>query len=146
MIITSEYFYNIKLNETRNIVENTLEEYEEKYGYNYHRHVKVNCVAEFLDKIKNETKNITIDRYNIIGELNKIMQSSRGMIKLIRIIHVKIIIEGKICNNIMDIYFKTGCMPVLWRKFYVSDINKRYNLYNRPQNRFEKHYCHFNER
>ena len=55
--ITSEYIYNdIDLNETRNIVENTLQEYEQNYGWNYHRRVKVRCVAEFLDKIKNETK------------------------------------------------------------------------------------------
>ena len=32
MIVTSEYLYNnIKMNETRKIIENTLEEYERKY-------------------------------------------------------------------------------------------------------------------
>ena len=56
----------IKLNETRNIVENTLEEYKQKCGGNYRRSVKVECVATFWDKIKNETKNITINSYNII--------------------------------------------------------------------------------
>ena len=51
MIVSSEYvFINIKLNETRYIVENTLEEYEEKYGYNYGGVVEVMCFAEFLDK------------------------------------------------------------------------------------------------
>ena len=44
------------MNERRNIVENTLEEYEEKYGYNYRRSVEVKCVAELLDKLKNEKK------------------------------------------------------------------------------------------
>ena len=35
MIITSEYVYNnIKLDETSNIVENTLEENEQKYDFN----------------------------------------------------------------------------------------------------------------
>ena len=63
MFVTKEYIYNsIKLSETRNIVENTLEEYNEQYGENYRRSVKVGSVAVFLDKIKNETKNITIDR------------------------------------------------------------------------------------
>ena len=34
MIITSEYVYdNIKLNETRNILQNTIDENEEKYGF-----------------------------------------------------------------------------------------------------------------
>ena len=46
----------------------------------------------------------------------------------------------------MDMYFKTGCMPILWKKFYGRDINKRRCLYNKHVNRNEKHYCHFNER
>ena len=41
MNISSEIVYNnIELNETCNIVENTLNEYEEKYGYNYHFWIK----------------------------------------------------------------------------------------------------------
>ena len=67
MIITCEHVYNNKkLDETRNIVENTLQEYELKYGWNYHRSVQVKCVAIFLDRIKNETKIITIVRCNFI--------------------------------------------------------------------------------
>ena len=80
------------------------------------RDVKVRCVGEFYDKIINETKIIIINRYNIIGELNKIMQKSRGENKLIKKIEVKIIIEGGINKNIIDIYFKSGCMPILWKK------------------------------
>ena len=57
IIITSEYVYtNIKLNETRNIIENTLEEYKQKCGGNYRRSVKVECVATFWDKIKKRNK------------------------------------------------------------------------------------------
>ena len=57
MIITSEYVYNIiELNETRNIVENTLEEHKQKYSGNYPRCIKVECVATFLDKIKKRNK------------------------------------------------------------------------------------------
>ena len=82
---TSEYIYiNIKLNETRNIVENTILEYEQKYGAVYLKSVKVECVAEFLDEIKNEIKILIIRRYNIIEELNKILQSSNGIIDFIR--------------------------------------------------------------
>ena len=132
------------MDETRNIVENTVQEYEETYGYNYRRVVEVICFAEFLDKTKNETKNIIINSYNIVGELYKIKQSSKGMIKLIKVIRVKIIIKGRLNNNMMDIYFKSGIMPILWRKSYVKVVNDRRNLYNRPQNYCEKHYCHFN--
>ena len=74
------------------------------------------------------------------------MQLSIGMIKLIKTIQVKIIIKGKISKNIMDIYFKIGCMPLLWRKYYIKVVNNRRDLYNRKQNCREKHYCQFNER
>ena len=118
-----------------------------KICYSYNRVIEVNCFAEFLDEIKNETKIITIDRFNIIGELNKIMQSSKVMIKLIRVIQVKFIFEGKIYNNIMDIYFKSGCVPVLWKKFHIKIINDKNDKVQRfVQNCCEKHYCHFNER
>ena len=147
MIVTSEYVYNnIKLNETHNLIENTIDEYDEEYGFNNNRVVKVKCIAEFYEKIINETKIIIIDRYNIIGELNKIMQKSRGEIKLIKIIEVKIIIEGRNEKNVMDKYFKSECMPVLWRKCYGRDINKKRCRYNKHVNRNEKHYCYFNKR
>ena len=46
MRFISEYVYkNIKLNETRNIAENTLLEYERKYGLNSNRVVKVEYSA-----------------------------------------------------------------------------------------------------
>ena len=92
---TSEYVYNnIKLDETREIIENTLHDYQQKNGEIYRRIIKIIYVAEFLDKIKNETKNLTFESYNIVGEINRIMQSSRGLNKLIRIIELKITTNG----------------------------------------------------
>ena len=42
MIITSEYVYdNIELSETYNILQNFIEEYEETYGFNLNRVVRV---------------------------------------------------------------------------------------------------------
>ena len=67
------------------------------------------------------------------------MQSSRGMIKLIEVIQIKIIIKGKINDNIKDLYFKSGCKPILWKKSYVKVVNNRRDLYNRPRNCCEKH-------
>ena len=69
----------IKLDKTREIIENTIQEYEQKYGEHNCKSIKVICVAEFLDKLKNETKYITIESYNIVGELNRIRQSSKGL-------------------------------------------------------------------
>ena len=120
-------------------LQNTREQHEETYGYNYHKNVKLEGIADFYDKIINETKIIIIDRSNIIGELNKVMQKSRGEIKLVRIIEVKIIIEGRNIKNIIDMYFKSGCMPILWKNFYGRDKKKRRCLYNKHVNRNEKH-------
>ena len=69
------------------------------------------------------------------------MQKSRGEIKLIKIIEVKIIIEGRINKIIMDMYFKSGCMPILWENFYGREVNKKRCLYNKQVNRNEKHFC-----
>ena len=119
IIITSENIYNnIKINETRNIVENTLEKYKQKCGGTYRRSVKIECSAIFWDKIKNDTKNITINSYNIIGELNRIMQSSECMIKLIRIFQVKSIIESRFYNIVsLDFRLETENTPILWKKY-----------------------------
>ena len=144
IIFSSEYVYNSpKLNETRKIVENTLLEYEQKHGFNYHRSVKVKCVAEFLNKIKNETKNKTIERYNIIGELKKVMQSSKGMIKLIRIIELKIIVKGRICKNVLDPFLKCEIYPVLWKKILLKILNDRPKTF--IQHCREKHFCNFKD-
>ena len=51
---------------THNIIENTLQEYELKYYVDYSKDVRVNCVVEFSDKMKNERKKI-ISHWNIIG-------------------------------------------------------------------------------
>ena len=118
---TSEYVYNnIKVDKTGKIVENTIQEFEEKYGANYRRNVKVICIAEFLDIITNETKNITIESYNIIRELNKIMQSSERFCKLIRIIELKTIINGVIYKNVLDPYLKSEDIRIFWKNFYEN--------------------------
>ena len=121
IIVTSECDYKInKVDETRNIVENTVLEHEQKYGGKYRKIIKVKCVAEFLDKVINETKNITIERYNIIGELNKTMQSSNGMIKFIRVIELKIIIKGRNCIDTLDYSLEGENIPVLGKKMHEN--------------------------
>ena len=115
---TREFVYNnIKLDETRNFVKNTLQEYERIYGSKCYRNVNVKCVAKSSDKVENETKNIKIERYNIIGEVDKIMQSSKGMCKFVRIISLKIIVEGIIYENVIFLYLKYENIAILWKKF-----------------------------
>ena len=77
--IISEYVYNkSELDKTRKSVEDALDEYERRYGYHRIRIVNVLCLAKFLDKVEKGTKVVHIKIFNIIGELNKIMQSSQG--------------------------------------------------------------------
>ena len=72
-------------------------------------------------------KNITLNCYNIIGGVNKIMQSSKGLCEFIRIIELKIIIQGRIYNNIINIYLRSEKIPILSKKFCVKIANKRDN-------------------
>ena len=94
LIITSDYnYYNIKLDEIYNIVENTLLKHEQKCTVGCRVMVNVKCIAEFLDKIENKIKIITIQRCNINEEMNKVLQSSEGMILLVRIDKTRIVID-----------------------------------------------------
>ena len=77
MIITNVYVYNnLKLNETRNIIENTLLEFDQQYDYNFNTEIIVKCNIKFFDKLESKTKNIMIEHENVFGKVNKIMQSS----------------------------------------------------------------------
>ena len=90
IIITNKYKYNnIKLEDTRNIVENIVQ----KYDGSDQIIVEVKCVAEFWDKIKNEIKIITIKSRNSNEESNKVMESSEGKMILVRIDKLRIVIK-----------------------------------------------------
>ena len=118
---TSEYVHNIiKFVETCKIVENTLQEYEQKNGGNYRKIVKVICFAEVLDKVKDQTKNNTIESYNIIGELNRVMQSSERVYKLIKINEKRFKINGVIYKNVSDLHSKSENIPILWNEHFMK--------------------------
>ena len=68
-------------------------------------------------------KNIMIERYNIFGGVNKVLQSSKGMYKFIRPIGLIIIIEGKTYKNDKNIYLKSDSIPILWKKFFLKMAN-----------------------
>ena len=58
------------------------------------------------------------------------MQSSKGICKFIRIIQLKIIIEGKVYKNLTDIYLRSENIPVLWKRIFVRIANERDNRLN----------------
>ena len=132
---TNDYVYNnVKLDKTREIIENTIDQYERKYGGNFCKIKKVICNAKFSDKIKNETKLNTIESFNIVGELNRIMQSSKGFNKLIRRIKLKFIIIGNVYKNVINLFLKSENIPKMCRKHYMKFLNE-----NRPM--ICNHHC-----
>ena len=72
------------------------------------------------------------------------MQSSKGMIKLIRVIQVKIIIESRIYDIVsLDFRLEIENNPVLWKKIFIRIVKSRQRRF--IQNCFEKHYYQFND-
>ena len=99
MIGTSEYrFLNPKLNEIIDIINNTQLEHDQKYGDDYCRKIEVRCKIEFSDKIKNKTKNITINHYCIHRGIEKMIVASQGRYELLR--------PNKLINLIEEIFTK----------------------------------------
>ena len=64
--------------------------------------VKIECIAEFLDKIKIEVKIITIRGCIIIEELKKIIKSSEKMTILVRLEKSRIEIDMMVSYNNSD--------------------------------------------
>ena len=108
MIVTSEYiFNNLKLEETNEIIKNTLLKHDERYGYICNKKVKVKCNTKFFDKIKNDTKKIAFKCCNVFGAINKVMHSSTGFIKLTGPIKLMIILERKMNKTIINTYLRS---------------------------------------
>ena len=80
------------MNEPNIIIEDATLEYERIYGVDCSKSIKIRCIPEILDEKNNEIKIIIIKSY-IIEELDKIIQSSKGMYFLVRIDKLKIIIK-----------------------------------------------------
>ena len=75
-------------------------------------------------KLKTKQKN-TIERHKIIGELSRIKQLSEGMYKLIKINEIKIIKNGVIYKNVLDLYLKSESIPILWKNHIMKIANER---------------------
>ena len=88
-VFTSEYVSNnTKLDETPDIVEYVEEDCRQKYNANCWAK-EIVCVVQFLDKIKNETKTITINCELNFKKISRIMQSSKGVLMFVRNIELK---------------------------------------------------------
>ena len=56
------------------------------------------------------------------------MQSTEGLCKLIRIIEKKLIINGVIYKNVLDLSLRSEIIPILWKKYLMKFANDRDNL------------------
>ena len=63
IVVTSEYvFINPKRNGINDIINITIQEHSEKYDNTYWNSIEYKYDIQFVDKIKNKTKNITTKR------------------------------------------------------------------------------------
>ena len=76
-------------------------------------------------------KNFMIEHENIIGKVNKIMQSSKGMIKCFRGLELTIRIQGRIHKNVVNAYLKCDGIPILWKKHYLKMAQNGGYKYNK---------------
>ena len=142
MFITAEFVsIDPKLNEINDIIKNTQLEYNQKYGSDYYAKVDVKCNVKVFDKKENKTKNIMIEHKNIIGKVDKIMQSAKEMIKFIRALELTIIIQERIHKNIVNAYVNCDNVPILWKKHYARIRHDRYDKHN--QHCRESHFLDF---
>ena len=75
-----------------------------------------------------------IEHENIIGKVNKIVQSPKGMVKFIRALGLTIGIQGRIHENNVNAYLNCDGIPTLWKKHYlkmVYDEGYKYNQHCR---------------
>ena len=64
MIVTSDIvFPNLKLNKIGDIIESTRLEHDNEYCFKRFRKIEVISNVNFLNKIKNKTKNISFNSY-----------------------------------------------------------------------------------
>ena len=82
-----------------------------------------------------------IERDNIVGEVNKVMQSSKVVNKFIRALKLTIIIQGRICKNVVNAYIKCDNIPILWKKCFLEIAHDRSCEYN--QHCRERHFHNF---
>ena len=85
-----------------------------------------------------------IEHENIIGKVNKKMQSSKGMIKFIRALELTIRIEGRLHKKNINAYLICDDLPILWKKHYSKIAHDTY--YKHTQHCSESYFHDFIKR
>ena len=66
-----------------------------------------------------------IERDNIVGGVNKVMQLSKGMYNFIRPLELTIIMQGRIHKNLVNAYLKCDNTPIFWKKYFLKIAHDR---------------------
>ena len=109
MNITNEFiFINPEIDEIKSIINNTMKDYNEKYGYGYWRKLECLYNTRFFDKRKNKTKNITTKQ-----GVKRTIKASKGTYENIEMKKFINLLERDIRKNFFRIYMKCGNIPLL---------------------------------
>ena len=71
-----------------------------------------------------------IEHENFIGKVNKLMQSTEGMIEFVRAFELTIRTQGRIHKKIVKVYLRCDRDPILWKKRYSKIAHDRYYKHN----------------
>ena len=134
--------YNPETGEIDDIIDRIRRKHNEKYGCNYEYELDVRADVEFVDKLNNKIKNVTINKYYVLRRARKREIASKSRYKVNKVNKIIITIVSEIQKNVIDTYLKLH-VPMLWRHFLKNIANNRdleYNFSNRPLYNFDR-YC-----
>ena len=97
MIVISEYqFKNLSIHEVTSTIEIIQHKHIDKYGFNDSYKVNVICHTEYVDGLKNKTKNVIFMDYYLICRAKSKDIASHGRYRMNRFKKLIVIIQGEI--------------------------------------------------
>ena len=116
---------NPKLNEIKDNINNTLVEYNKKFGNKCCRKIEFKNNIKLFDKMKNKTKNITLNQ-----GIRKTIIASQGRYEYSKANKLIILLEGTFSKNVLNTYMKCNNIPRIWRIFFTKIANNSDYVYN----------------
>ena len=102
------------------IINDTLEGQNKKYGDNQCTEIEFKYNFKFSDELRNKTKNVTT-----CNGVNKTKIASRGRFENIKVNKLIILTEGSISRNTIITYMNCKNLARLWRIFFTKIANKK---------------------
>ena len=96
---------------------------------------------EFIDQTNNETKNITVNGYNLMHGCRKTIIASIGRYKINKINKISVVLESEIKKHVINTYSKMQ-IPMMWRNFFKNIAENRAYVYKyckNPNKKFHRY-------